>query len=67
MEHEHDTADGELVATVDADPIRVAFAAAAGEVLALLPVGGYAARAAVEEIMSAEARTRARLVRRVLN
>jgi hypothetical protein len=65
-EKRDDAADGELVATVDADPIKVAFAAAAAEVLALLP-DGYARRAAVEEIIEAEGRTKARLMRRILN
>ena len=63
---EHDDAtDGELVAVVN-DPIRSAFGSALGEVMAMLP-DGHVRRIAAEEILEAEARVRARLIRRVLN
>ena len=48
------------------DPIQAAFGAAIGEVMAMLP-DSIARRVAVNEIMQAHERTKAALVRRVLN
>ena len=58
--------DGELVASVTVDPLRMAFGSAIEALMNML--GDCPARAiAVKEIMAAEERTRERLVRRVLN
>jgi hypothetical protein len=60
-------ADGELVEPRPvADPIRMAFGAAIEAVMDMLP-DGFAREAPVREIMRAEERTKAALVRRVLN
>jgi len=58
--------DGELIASVPADPLRVAFGAAIEALMNYL--GDCPARAyAVREIIEAETRTRHALVRRILN
>jgi hypothetical protein len=66
-EHEHDAADGELVATVTADPLRAAFAAAMGALIQTLPPS-YARDVALAEIIAAHERTEHAIARRrVLN
>jgi len=67
--HEDDVADGELGELLPvADPVRVAFAAAIGEVMAVLP-DGNARRVVVTEIMEAHTRVTTALAafRRTLN
>jgi hypothetical protein len=65
-EHDHGVA-GELVATVAADPLRAAFAAAMGVLMERLPAG-YARDVALTEIIAAHERTEHALARRrVLN
>jgi hypothetical protein len=67
MTEENDNADGELVATVTADPIRAAFAAAMGAVVQVIPPG-YAQEVAIEQLIAAHMRTEELLARRrVLN
>lgn len=61
-----DVADGELVASVPADPLRSAFAVAISALMDAL--GECPAREiAVKEIMHAHDRARERLIRRILN
>ena len=65
-EHEHDAADGELVATVTADPqhlLRSAFASAMGALIQALPAG-YARDVALAEIIAAHERTEHAIARR---
>jgi hypothetical protein len=65
-EKRDDAADGELVATVTADPITEAFAAAIGTVLDMLPES-FARQTIVKENMAAHERTKQALVRRWVN
>src|SRR5262249_33741183 len=60
-EKHDDAADGELVATVSPDPLRMAFGSAIEALMNML--GDCPAReVAVKEIMAAEERTRERLI-----
>ena len=55
------------LAHVDArDPIRAVFSAAIVAVIEMLP-DGFVRKAAIQELMAAEARVKERLTRRVLN
>jgi hypothetical protein len=62
-EHEHDDVAGELVATVTADPLRAAFAAAMGALIQVLPPS-YVRDVALTEIIAAHERTEHALARR---
>ena len=67
MKERNDAADGELVATVPADPLRVAFARALGTIMETLPPG-RARDIAVEQVIGAHQRTEELLARhRILN
>jgi hypothetical protein len=66
-EHEDTGVSGELVATVTADPLRSAFAAAMAALMERLPAG-HTSDIALTEIIAAHERTEHALARRrVLN
>jgi hypothetical protein len=67
MTEQDNTVDGELVATVQVDPLRSAFASAMGALMERLPAG-YARDVALTEIIAAHERTESAIARRrVLN
>jgi len=64
---EHEDNDvGELVDSVPADQLRIAFASAIAEIMHML-AGSPVCDIAAKEVMAAEERVRERLARRILN
>jgi hypothetical protein len=63
MAEQNDSADGELVATVTADPLRSAFASAMSALIQALPPS-YARDVALAEIIAAHERTEHAIARR---
>ena len=66
VENYEDDMARELAHVGGTDPVRTVFGAAIVTVIEMLP-DGFVRKAAIQELMAAESRVRARLTRRVLN